>query len=154
VIVRKILPQEMDATINLFNYYVDQAVESIPSISEEYDENSVLEFIRLYATHNEYVWMNAYEGQRPIGLIAGCVTQCPWNKDIFHGHIDMVFLLESHRNLDNFRSLLDAFTAWAKANKCTKLTAGDIGIDPARLKKLYEHFGFKEALLMVKELPE
>jgi GNAT superfamily N-acetyltransferase len=151
MIVRKMLPSEMSVTINLFGYYRDEAVESIPQIAEEYDENAVLETIRTYSTHYEYCWFNAYDGQRPVGLIAGCITKAPWG-DIFTAHCDMIFLLESHRTLDNTKQLLKAFEEWARICGAREITVGDIGINPDRTKKLFTHLGFTEGCWMSKEL--
>lgn len=139
----------MDVTINLCGYYADEA--DIPS--DEYDSDSVLETVRTYTIHPEYIWMNAFDGQRPVGLIAGCITKKPWNSSLI-AHIDLVFLLESHRTLANFKQLVDKFEEWAKMMQCTSITAGDIGINIDRTKKLYEHFGFSEALWMNKEISQ
>jgi hypothetical protein len=154
MIVRNMQPQEIDVTVNLFNYYKMEAVESIPSIEEEYDVDSVLETIRMYNTYNEYIWFNAYEGQRPVGLISGCITAVPWNRKILMAHIDMIFLLPSHRNMSNVKMLYDAFETWAMNCGCSKITGGDIGIFPERTEKIYSHLGFKPGVFMVKELSE
>lgn len=154
VIVRKMLAQEIDVTVNLFGYYRDEAIKTLPQIEDEYDENSVISTIRLYSTHYEYCWFNAYDGQRPVGLIAGCLTGTPWNKDLLNAHIDMIFLLESHRNMDNLRQLYNEFEAWAQLAGAKKITAGDIGINPDRTKKIYSQLGFEENVWMIKELPD
>jgi len=152
MIVRKMHPAEFDLTVNLFGYYRDEAVKTMPHIDEEYDENSVIETIRLYNSHHEYGWFNAYEGQRPVGLIAGCITQTPWNKNILNAHIDMIFLIDSHRNMENFRSLYNEFEAWARGYEARKITAGDIGINPDRTRKVYGQLGFVESAWMIKEI--
>jgi GNAT superfamily N-acetyltransferase len=152
MIVRKMLPQEFDATVNLFGYYRDEAIESLPKIADEYDENSVLETIRLYASNWEYSWFNAYDNTRPVGFVAGYIGACPWNKNILTANIAFIYLLESHRSLANFKLLLNEFTAWAQIAGATEITGGDIGINPERMKTLYESFGFKPLLLMSKEL--
>jgi len=152
MIVRKMLPQEFDSTVNLFGYYRDEAIESLPKIADEYDENSMLDSIRLYASNWEYCWFNAYDGTRPVGFVAGYISVCPWNKEIITANISFIYLLESHRSLSNFKSLLNEFTAWAKIASATEITGGDIGINPERMKTLYESFGFKPLLLMSKEL--
>jgi hypothetical protein len=54
--------------------------------------------------------------------------------------------------MDNFRELLTQFEGWAKTIKAQNITAGDIGINPERTQKLYEHFGFKPGVWMGKEL--
>jgi hypothetical protein len=145
------LPSEMNVTINLFGYYRDEAVDSIPNIAEEYDEDHVLETIRHYSTHYEYCWFNAYEGQRPVGLIAGYVCKAPWGP-VYHAHCEMIFLLESHRTMDNVKELLKAFEEWARIAGAKEITAGDIGINPERTKKLLKHLDFREGLWMSKEL--
>lgn len=152
MIVRRMQPQEFDVTVNLFNYYIDEAAQALPEIEEQYDSNSVIETIRLYNSHYEYVWFNAYDGQRPVGLVAGCITNLPWNRKLLIGHIDLVYLLDSHKNLDNFRSLYNEFEAWALNCGCSKITAGDIGINPDRTRKIYTHLGFKEGVWLTKEL--
>lgn len=143
---------ELDATMILFNYYRDEAIESMPRIAEEYDENSMVMTVRTYASKVEYCWFNAYEGQRPVGFVGGFLSQCPWNEKILTANIAFIYMLPSHRSLDNFKQLLDAFDAWAKTMKAVEITAGDIGIDIERSRRLYEHVGFKEILLMTKEL--
>lgn len=153
MIARAMQAQEIDITVNLFAYYRDEAIQSLPRIAEEYDENSVIETIRLYSTHHEYCWLNAYEGQRPVGLLAGCITQTPWNHSLLNAHIDMIYMLESHRSLENLKTLYGEFEAWAKNNGATKITAGDIGINPERTKKIYTGLGFNEGVWMTKELP-
>lgn len=154
MIVRQMQPSEIDITVNLFGYYRDEAIQTLPYIADEYDENSVIETIRLYSSHYEYCWFNAYEAQRPVGLIAGCMTGTPWNKNILNAHIDMIYMLESHRSLDNLNQLYSQFEAWAKVNGARKITAGDIGINPERTKKIYSHLGFVEHTWMIKELPD
>jgi GNAT superfamily N-acetyltransferase len=154
MIIRKMQPVEFDVTVNLFGYYRDEAIESIPSIEAEYDEDSVIETIRHYATQWDYCWFNAYDNTRPVGFIAGYVTTCPWNRDKIIANIGFIYLLDSHKNMDNFRLLLKHFEEWALTVGAKQITAGDIGINIERSQKLYEHFGFKPVLFTVKELTE
>ena len=152
MIVRQMQPYELDATMICFNYYRDEAIESIPKIADEYDENSMVETVRHYATHYESIWLNAYEGQRPVGFVGGYLSQCPWNKQLVTANVAFIYMLPSHRSLDNFKQLMQAFTEWAKTCECYEITAGDIGIDIERSQRLYEHLGFKSLLMMTKEL--
>lgn len=154
MVVRQMQPNELDATYLLFNYYADEAAEKVPGFAEAYDENSMVETIRLYATNYEYIWFNMYEGQRPVGFIGGFMSLCPWNKQLVLANIGFVYLLPSHRNMDNFKQLLKKFEEWAKTINAYQITAGDIGIDIERSRTLYEYFGFKPVLLMVKEAAE
>jgi GNAT superfamily N-acetyltransferase len=152
MIVRKMLPQEFDVTVNLFGYYRDEAIESMPKIADEYDENSVIETIRTYASQWEYCWFNAYDNSRPVGFIAGYASACPWNKEKISANIAFIYLLDSHKNMSNFKLLLEKFEEWSRVIKASEITAGDIGINPERTRKLYEHFDFKPGVWMGKEL--
>jgi hypothetical protein len=154
MIVRKMMPVEFDVTVNLFGYYRDEAVKSMPIIEEEYDEDSVLETIRHYATQWDHCWFNAYDNTRPVGFVSGYASGCPWNRDKIVANIAFIYLLDSHKTMENFRSLLKQFEEWSRTIGAKQITAGDIGIDMARSQKLYEHFGFKPVLFTVKELTE
>lgn len=152
MIVRKMQPHELDATLLVVNYYTQEAAESMPAMADEFDENSILQTVRHFASKWDHCWFNAYEGQRPVGFIAGYATECPWNANIIDAHIAFVYLLDSHRSMENFRLLMDQFTQWAKMIKAKNITGGDIGINPQKMQKLYEHFDFKPMLMMTKEL--
>jgi GNAT superfamily N-acetyltransferase len=145
-------PQDFDITMNLFHYYRDEAIDSLPYIEEEYDENTVIETIRDYAILETHCWLNLYEGQRPVGFVGGYLVNKPWNKNILIAHVQFVYIIDSHRNLDNFRDLLDGFKDWAKQKGAVAMSAGDIGLDTDRMRKLYEHFGFKSELSMIKDI--
>jgi GNAT superfamily N-acetyltransferase len=152
MIVRTMHPHEIDSTMVLFNYYRDEAIEAMPKIADEYDENSMVQTVRTYSSNYEYCWFNLYEGQRPVGFVAGYLSECPWNVELITANIAFIFVLPSHRNMATFKQLLDRFTEWAKLCSAKEITAGDIGIDIERSRKLYEHFGFTPVLLMNKEL--
>ena len=154
MIIRKMQPMEFDVTVNLFGYYRDEAIESIPSIAEEYDENSVIETIRHYATQWDHCWFNVYENSRPVGFIAGYASETPWNKSIIDANIAFIYLLDSHKNLDNFKLMVKKFEEWARMINAHAITGGDIGINPERMEKLYTHLGFTSLLLMTKELTD
>lgn len=147
MIVRKLQPTEMDSLVLLTRYFAQEA--EIPD--DEWDENAVVETLKMYASNWEYCLRVAYEGQRPIGFIAGCVTKLYWcNK--FNAHIDSVFILESHRNLNTFKQLMTEFESWARLLKAKEITAGDLGIDRERNIKLYQHLEFTQGMWMEKEL--
>ncbi len=152
MIVRKMQPHELEATVICFNYYRDEAIEALPRIAGEYNENSMVQTIRGYAIKNEFCWFNAYEGQRVVGFIGGYITDLPWNQEILTANISFVYLLPTHRSLENFRSLYKEFQLWASEFGCQEITAGDIGINIDRSRSLYEHLGFKQILLMTKDL--
>jgi GNAT superfamily N-acetyltransferase len=152
MIVRKMRPEEIDVTVNLFRYYAAEAGESDPELGAEFDSDSVIDSIRQRNIHPEYVWFNAYDNGRPVGFISACITQAPWNQEIFYAHIELIFMLQSHRNMDNFKRLVEQVEEWARMHNAQKLTAGDIGINVDRTKKIYSHLGFSEGCWMDKEL--
>jgi hypothetical protein len=152
MIVRKMRPEEFDATMTLVGYYADEAAQSVPGFADDYDENSARDTVRLYASNYEYSWFNAYDNTRPVGFIAGHLVACPWNQNITNAHIAFIYMLESHRTLANFQELLGQFEDWARIAKVKEITTGDIGINPERTKKIYEHFDFRADLSMSKEL--
>ena len=152
MIVRKMQPQEFDATIICFQYYRDEAIESMPRIAEEYDENSVITTIKRFAVNYDHCWFNAYEGTRVVGFIAGYASECPWNNKIIDANIAFIYLLDTHKNMDNFRELLNKFKEWSHVIGARAMTAGDIGINPERTQKLFEHFEFTLGVWMNKEL--
>jgi len=152
MIVRSMQANELDSTMLLFHYYRDEAILAMPKIQHEYDENSMINTVRTYASNYEYCWFNLYEGQRPVGFVAGYLSELPWNTSLVTANIAFIYVLPSHRNIDSFKQLLDRFTEWAKVCNCYEITAGDIGIDIDRSRRLYEHFGFEPVLLMTKEL--
>jgi GNAT superfamily N-acetyltransferase len=143
---------EIDATLICVDYYKDEAIESVPAIAEEYDYNSVVNTVKTYASKMHYCWLNAYEGQRVVGFVGGYLADTPWNNKILTGNIVFLFLLESHRNMDNFKMLVNEFENWARMNKAKYVTGGDLGLNYERSKKLYQHLGFEPMLLMNKEL--
>jgi GNAT superfamily N-acetyltransferase len=145
-------PTELDITVNLIKYYMEEAGESMPQLYEEYDENSIINTLRKFTISPNYVWFNLYEGQRPVGFISGFLVHKPWNENLFDGHIAFVYVLSSHRSLDVFRQLIGQFSDWAKSNNCTRITGGDIGIDEKRTRSIYEQLGFKQILTLAKEI--
>lgn len=152
MIIKKMLPNEIDITVNLFNYYRDDAIEALPYIADEYDEDAVLETIRNYNIQYDHCWFNLYDNQRPVGFVAGYIVAKPWSKTSLVGHLQFIYVLKSHRNLDVFKQLVDEFETWARQFDVKQITAGDIGIDIERSQKLYEHLGFKQDLAVTKEL--
>jgi GNAT superfamily N-acetyltransferase len=152
MIVREMHVNDFDATVICFGYYRDEAIQSIPQIEAEYDENSVIKTIKARASRAEHCWFNAYEGTRVVGFIAGSIIPQPWNEKVLTANIDFIFLLESHRTFNNFKQLMNKFDEWARARGATSVTGGDIGIDIDRSKTLFEHMGFEPMLLMNKEL--
>lgn len=152
MIVRKIRPEEIDVTINLCKYYATEASELNPEIGEQFDHDSVINLIRGRTAQDSFFWFNAFEGQRPVGFVSGTMTTPQWNENIVYAHIDLIYVLKEHRNINTFKQLIAHVEEWGAIFDCKKITAGDIGIDVERSRKLYESVGFKEALWMYKDI--
>ena len=151
MIIQRLKPIDFDATIDLFDQYYAEAVESIPSMEDDYDSESIINFVRTYASHWHHAWFVAFEtSTRPIGFVAGTIVNEPWNETIVNANIDMIYLDPEHRSMDNFRRLVDHFTSWASSVGARRITAGDIGINPERTEKIYKHLGFEPACFLVK----
>ena len=150
--LKKLSPQDFDYTLNLFERYFNEASEVIPGMEEEWDEASVIATIKHFGSHWDHCWYNCYQGGRPIGFIAGYASDTPWNKDVINANIAFVYLVEDHRNLGNFRTMMEEFAQWAELVEAKKITGGDIGINSDRMQKLYEYFGFEPVLLMAKDV--
>lgn len=152
MIIRTMQVSELDATINLIKYYMDEAAQVMPELAEEFDENSIINTLKKFNIGPQYVWFNAYEGQRPVGLISGYLVHKPWNEKIFDGHIAFIYVLPSHRSLDVFKQLVGKFEEWAKMCNCSRITGGDIGINEDRTKAIYEQIGFDQILALAKRI--
>ena len=80
------------------------------------------------------------------------MTTPQWNENIVYAHIDLIFVLKEHRNMQSFKQLINQVEEWGAIFDVQKITAGDIGIDVERSRKLYESIGFSEALWMYKDI--
>ena len=152
MIIRKIRPDEIDDTLILFNYYRNEAIEVMPEIEQEYDENAVLETIRTFAIQYNHCWFNVYDNQRPVGFVAGYIVEVPWSKTSLQANLQFIYCLKSHRNMDVFKEMVTEFETWANQFDVKKIIAGDIGIDIERSRKLYEHLGYTPGLIVNKDV--
>lgn len=152
MIVRQMRPDEIDITVTLFRYYAQEAAEANARFGEEFDVNSVIKSIRARTVHPNTVWLNMYDQGRPVGFITGTVSQCPWNHEIMYANAEMFFILQSHRNMETFRDLVEAFEQWAAQFNAQHISASDMGINPERTRKVFEFLGFKNAVFLYKEI--
>lgn len=152
MIVRPMRPDEIDVTVNLFRYYAHEAAEANSRFGEEFDVNSTIKSIRSRTIQPMTAWLNLYDNQRPVGFITGSVAQAPWNHSVMYGHIEMFYILDSHRNLNSFRQIVDSFEEWARQFKCQHISISDMGVNPERTQKIAEFVGFKPGVFLYKEL--
>lgn len=151
VIVRRMLAEEIDATVTLVKYYYDEAAEAIPTLGD-WDTNSVINTIRGRSINPQLIWLNAYDNGRPVGMISGSFNTAPWNEDIVMASIDLFYILPSHRDLRNFQDLVRGFEEWAKMVDSSLIFVSDMGMNEARTAKLYEHMGYTGATSLVKRI--
>jgi hypothetical protein len=149
--IRKIHPGEIDDLLNIIHQYAAEAAESMPEIADEIDDSVIVENIRTWSIQNAYNLLVAFEGQRPVGFIAGVITEMPWGK-AKQANIIFIFMTETHRNMDNFKALLDSFETWARQCKAKRICAGDIGVNVDRSRKLYNYLQFNEGLYVTKDI--
>lgn len=151
MIVRKIHPGEIDNLLNIIHQYAEEAAETMPEIAGEIEDSVIVENIRKWSIQHTFNLLVAFEGERPVGFIAGALVQLPYTSTP-QANISFIFMTETHRTMDNFRLLLNNFENWAKTAGCKKIFSGDIGIDIERSRKLYTYLGFKEGLYVSKDL--
>ena len=132
------LPEELDSVVNLFQYYRDE----VRIADQDYDEDRVTQTIRSYCINWGQFFRVAYEGQRPIGVIGGFISEDPIDGKA-SAAIQFCYLLESHANEYSYKELLDVFEAWAESVKATSIKCLDIGNNPNRLEDIYTNLGYK-----------
>lgn len=139
MVVRPPRADELDTTIILMEYYRDEA--NLPD--GEYDSDAMAATVKNYMVHHDHCWFNLYDGQRPVGLVGGYIAQLPWSTKLI-AHIQFLFILPSHRNIENGRKLTQMFEEWAKNLGAVKISAGDIGINPERTRAFYKQVGYAD----------
>lgn len=139
MIIRPPRPDELDNTIILMEYYRDEA--DLPE--GEYDPDAMAATVKNYIVHHDHCWYNLMEGDRPVGLVAGYISELPWSTRLI-AHIQFIFTLPSHRNIENARRLVEHFETWAQNLGAKKISAGDIGINPQRTRAFYQQIGYSD----------
>jgi hypothetical protein len=147
--IRPMETHEIDVIINLFNYYKDDA-----QIAEDkYSENRVLATLREYTIRPHLYFRIALNGQRPIGVIGGFLSEDPVDTDLT-ATIQFNYLLPEFATVSNYGMMVEEFTCWAEACNATAIRAIDIGNNPNRLQDVYDELGFNpiRISIMNKEL--
>lgn len=149
MLLRPMLPSEIDLVINLFNYYRDEAGIT----DEKYSENRVLATVREYSIRGNLFFRVAFNGQRPVGVIGGFLSEDPVDTEL-SATVQFNYLLPEFASVENYEQMLNEFETWATACKATAIRAIDIGNNPNRLKDLYDELGFNpiRISIMNKEL--
>lgn len=135
--IRPMEPREIDSVIVLFNYYKEEAEVN----EERYSENRVLSTIREYCIRPNLFFRIALNGQRPVGLIGGFISEDPV-EDERAATIQFCYLIPEFNSINNYQQMLEEFEAWAKLAKATNIRAIDIGTKITRLNEVYDELGF------------
>jgi hypothetical protein len=149
--IRKIHPGEIDDLLSVIHQFAEEASKAMPEIAGEISDQIIVENIRAWSIQHSHTLFVAFDGQRPVGFIAGFVVQMPWGKTC-QASIQFRFLLENYRTMENFKALLEKFEEWAKTKGATKILSGDIGVDIERSRKVLGYLGFKEGFFAYREI--
>lgn len=144
MIIRRMLPEEIDGVAILFDYYREAAEIQ----DEDYDSDRVVQTIKNYCINWNLFFHVAYEGQRPVGLIGGFVSEDPIDGRACAA-IQFCYLIPSHDQIENYRELVTVFEQWAREVKATSIKALDIGNRLNRLQYVYQSAGYKALPLVV-----
>jgi hypothetical protein len=137
MIIRAMEPRELDSVLNLFNYYCEAA-----DITEDkYDQDRARETVREYCIRPNLFFRIALNGQRPVGLIGGFLSQDPVESEVT-ATIQFLYLIPEFAEINNYQNLVDEFTAWSQKFKVTQVRAIDIGYRMDRLRDVYDELGF------------
>lgn len=149
MIIRRMLPEELEIVGLLMQYYRDEAGIH----DSEYDEDRAIQSIKNYSVNWNLFLRVAYEGSRPIGLIGGFLTESPVTKEVATG-IQFMYLLEQYNSAANYKQLLDHFEEWSTKVKATSIKFLGIGTAPQSLVNALNRLGFERTpqAIMAKEI--
>ena len=137
MIIRPMEPRELDSVLILFEYYRADA-----DITEDrYDQDKVMKTIKEYCIRPNLFFRVAYNGQRPIGVIGGFLSEDPVDTEIT-ATIQFNYLIDEFATIENYQQLIDSFTEWSQQFKVEQIRAIDIGNKINRLQSVYDQLGF------------
>jgi GNAT superfamily N-acetyltransferase len=92
--------------------------------------------------NEEAILILTMDGDKPVGVIGGLVTECMFNDDLMA--FELIFYIdEEYRKSNRAVKLLQAYEFWAKKMKCTQAQVNLVETDDAdRIEKLYKRKGF------------
>lgn len=138
MLVRPLRPQDMDNTMILMDYYR----EEMNLEDGEWDENSVIQSIRLYSSNAETCFLVAVEGQRVVGCCSGIARKEFYNNTI-ETVIQMLYLLPSHRNTENYNQIFGEFKNWAHSFGSKRTLLVDVGNNATRIHPIADVLDFQ-----------
>ena len=137
MIIREMLPRELDSVLTLFNYYCEAAAIT----DDRYDQDRARETVREYCIRPNLFFRIAVNGQRPVGLIGGFISQDPVESQVT-ATIQFLYLIPEFADIRTYQNLVDEFTTWSSQFKVTQVRAIDIGNKLDRLNDVYDELGF------------
>jgi hypothetical protein len=144
MIIRQMEADEMDLIVNLFEYYKDEALIE----DDEWQINRVVQTIKNYSVSWNLFFRIAYEGQRPVGVIGGFVSEDPITGERVAA-IQFNYLKPDYASVGNYRQLVDTFLSWTEEVKATDIKCMDIGNNLTRLDDVYENLGFRHQTISI-----
>lgn len=137
MIIRAMEPRELDVVLTLFNYYCEAAAIT----EDKYDQDRARETVREYCIRPNLFFRIAVNGQRPVGMIGGFLSQDPVETQVT-ATIQFLYLIPEFAEINNYQNLVDEFTTWSQQFKVTQVRAIDIGYRMDRLRDVYDELGF------------
>lgn len=144
MIIRPMQPDEIDSVVVLFNYYREAARID----EDQYNEARVVQTIKTYTVNWNLFFNVAYDGQRPVGVVGGFVSEDPI-EGTRGANIQFCYLVDGHASRENYQQLINKFEEWAREVKATSIKCLDIGYKPDRLKYIYETLGYSSLPLVI-----
>lgn len=137
MIIRKMLPEELELVGLLMQYYRDEAGIA----DDDYNEEKALQSIKSYAINWNLFLRVAYEGTRPVGIIGGFLTESPVTNEVATG-IQFLYLLEQYSSTTNYMQLLAPFEEWSREVKATSIKFLGIGKTPSQIVNILNDLEF------------
>ena len=137
MLVRNLRPQDIDLLLVMMSYYRDEVNIS----DEDWDENSVIQSIKFYATNLELTCLVAVENSRIVGCLLASMKKEFYNNNV-SAAIQMLYLLPSHRQRENYQQLYNEFLNWTIGTKLEKILLIDIVDRTDRLDPISDMLDF------------
>lgn len=144
MLVRPIRVADVDAVMILLEYYRnDTNIDD-----EDWDTDSLLKTVKQFVISQDYIFLVAVEGQRIVGCLAGALKKEFYNNNI-DAVIQLVFLLQSHRNQENYKQLYDQFEQYGQKFNARRVLLIDPFDTQTRIEPIADILGFQGRNLKV-----
>lgn len=121
MLVRPLRPADIDNVMILMNYYRDH----MEIADDEWDEDSVIQSIKMFASNQQCVALVALEGYKIIGLLLGSVKKEFHNKK-YLAAVQMFYFLPGHATNENYRQIYAEFKQWYELANADRVILLDI----------------------------